>query len=354
MTKQQPFWLSQALANEVHQDATPLQGDISADVCIVGGGYTGLWTALHLKKANPQLDIAIIDKGLCGSGASGRNGGCMLTWSGKYLSLKRLYGEEEALRLVRASEAAVYRIRDFCQQENIDAQIRLDGALYTATNEAQLGSMNPILVELTRLGVNNWETCSTEDLLHQSGSARHIEGIYSPVAGSLQPGMLVRGLRQAALRRGVKIYENTPMLSLIKGQPAQVITPTGNVTAGKIVMAVNSWMPELFSQFSRSIVLVSSDMLITEPSPELLARSGLTDGKAVLDSRTFVHYYRSTPDGRLMLGKGGNMFAFNNRVIPAFDQASRYRKQLQDALGGFFPLLSDTKIEQTWTGPSDR
>ena len=110
----QAFWFEDALAREKAAAPVPLSKDIKTDVCIVGGGYTGLWTAIQLKQKSPELDIVIIDKGRCGSGASGRNGGCMLTWSTKYLSLKRLFGEYEAVRLVKASEQAVFDIRDFC------------------------------------------------------------------------------------------------------------------------------------------------------------------------------------------------------------------------------------------------
>jgi len=113
-------------------------------------------------------------------------------------------------------------------------------------------------------------------------------------------------------------------------------------------------MPSKYPSFNKHIVLVSSDMAITEPVPELLKEAGLNDGKAIVDSRIFVHYYRTTPDGRLMLGKGGNMFAFNNKVVPAFDQPSRYQPQLRKAIDTFFPYLKNTKIERTWTGPSDR
>ena len=95
-------------------------------------------------------------------------------------------------------------------------------------------------------------------------------------------------------------------------------------------------------------------MIITEPVPKLLEAQGLKDGKAVVDSRIFVHYYRTTPDGRLMFGKGGNMFAFNNKVSPAFDQPSKYQGLVRNAFDEFFPTLKNTKIDRTWTGPSDR
>lgn len=350
----QPFWFSQAIAQEQENSAKPLLGDISTEVCIVGGGYTGLWTALQLKMKSPQLDIVIIEKGLCGSGASGRNGGCMLTWSTKYSSLKRLYGEQEACRLVRASEEAPYQIRDFCLKYGIDAQLRLDGTLYTATNQAQLGSIEPTIAALKDKNLSSWEHWSPERVQQAAGSKRHIDGHFSPAAGSLQPALLVRGMKRVAQSMGVRIFENTPMDSIEQGQPAIVKTRQGHIRADKVVLAINAWTPEKYPQFSKNIVLVSSDMAITEPVPELLHQAGLDDGKAVVDSRIFVHYYRTTPDGRLMLGKGGNMFAFNNRVYPAFDQPSRYQDQLRNALDSFFPSLKNTRIERTWTGPSDR
>ena len=329
-------------------------GDIRTDVCIVGGGYTGLWTALALKQKQPELDIVVIDKGLCGSGASGRNGGCLLSWSTKYLSLRRLYGEAEACRLVRASEQAIYQIRDFCLEHGIDAQLRLDGILYTATNPAQSGYMDPVISGLVDGNINNWERWSLEKVQKDSGSPRHVQGYFSPAAGSVQPALLVRGMKRAAQSKGINIHENTPMDSVREDKPAVVKTQLGDISAKKVVLAINAWMPQKYPSLNRNIILVSSDILITEPVPALLADAGLNDGKAVVDSRLFVHYYRSTPDGRLMLGKGGNMFAFNNRVHPAFDQPSRYQAQLRHAMASFFPYLNNCRIERTWTGASDR
>lgn len=131
-------------------------------------------------------------------------------------------------------------------------------------------------------------------------------------------------------------------------------TPCGSVTAKKLVLALNAWMAEALPQFERSIAIVSSDMVITERCPELLRSMGLIDGVSVLDSRTFVHYYRSTEDGRLMLGKGGNTFARGGRIAPVFDQRSPYEGQLTQALHGFFPSLAGVPVTASWNGPSDR
>jgi putative aminophosphonate oxidoreductase len=320
----------------------------------VGGGYTGLWTAIQLKQKQPDLNIVLIDKGLCGSGASGRNGGCMLSWSTKYMSLRRLFGEPEASRLVQASEQALYQIRDFCLEHDIDAQLRLDGILYTATNQAQSGYMDPVISGLMDRNINSWERWPLEKVQKTSGSLHNIEGFFSPHAGSVQPALLVRGLKRVAQSMGVTIYENTSMDSVREGKPVVVNTLQGDISAKKVVLAINAWMPQKYPSFNKNIMLISSDMVITESVPCLLNDAGLKDGKVVVDSRVFVHYYRGTPDGRLMLGKGGNMFAFNNRIHAAFDQPSRYQAQLRESMERFFPYLKDCRIERTWTGPSDR
>jgi len=348
-----PFWLEQALFND--GDIAPaLQGHHRADVCIVGGGFTGLWTAIQAKQQDPGLDIAIIEADLCGAGASGRNGGCLLTWSPKFFTLRRLFGEAEAIRLVKASEAAVDLIADFCRAHGIDAELRRDGTLFTATNASQVGALDPVIQALEGCGIHSYQTLPPQEVARRSGSARNIAGVYSPIAATVHPGKLVRGLRRVALAMGIRIYERTAMLDFSRGQPAVVRTPCGTLAAKKLVLAMNAWMARALPQFERTIAIVSSDMVITEKCPELLHATGLTDGVSVLDSRTFVYYYRTTADGRVMLGKGGNTFAWGGRILPVFDRRSPYEAQLTEALRQFFPSLRDTPITASWNGPSDR
>lgn len=348
-----PFWLEQALFKD--GDLAPaLQGERTADVCIIGGGYTGLWTAIQTKQKNPELDIAILESDLCGAGASGRNGGCLLTWSAKFFTLRRLFGETEALRLVKASEAAVEHISQFCKANDVDAELRRDGTLYTATSQAQAGSMEPVMRELQACGIESYRTMPPDEVVRRSGSVRNLAGVYSPTAATVHPGKLVRGLRRVALDMGIRIYERSPMLDFTTGHPAVVRTPGGTMAARKLVLAINAWMASSLPQFERTIAVVSSDMVITEKCPELLAKIGLTDGISVLDSRTFVYYYRTTPDGRLMLGKGGNTFSWRGRIAPVFDQASPYVVELTQALRSFFPALGAAPMTASWNGPSDR
>lgn len=354
MSQMRPFWIEQALFGA--GDLAPaLQGEAQADVCIVGGGFTGLWTAIQAKQQAPQLDIVILESDLCGAGASGRNGGCLLTWSAKYFTLERLFGEAEAVRLVKASEAAVGHIAEFCKAHGIEAELRMDGTLYTATSKAQIGTMAPVMRALEERGIHSYRDLPPEEVARRSGSARNLAGVFSPYAATVHPGKLVRGLRRVALEMGIRIHERTPMVDFAAGPPVVVRTPTGSVRAGKLVLAMNAWMASAFpKQFERTIAIVSSDMVITERCPELLHGSGLVDGVSVLDSRTFVYYYRSTADGRLMLGKGGNTFAWRGRISPVFDQRSPYEDQLTQALRDFFPALANTPITASWNGPSDR
>jgi putative aminophosphonate oxidoreductase len=349
-----PYWLDQALKNQYATPCPPLQQDTRADVCIVGGGYTGLWTAVMIKEKNPELDVVIVEADICGAGASGRNGGCALSWSAKYFTLERLFGVEEAVRLVKESEQSIYAIGSFCEKYGVDADYRLDGTLYTATNKAQVSSTDGVIAALERNGINSFSKYALADVQRLAGSTRHIEGWFSPAAASVQPGMLVRGLRRVALDLGVRIFEGSPMTGLEQGLPTTIKTQGGNVVANRVVLAINAWMARGFPEFERSVAIVSSDMIITEPRPDLLERIGLTNGVTVLDSRIFVHYYHNTPDGRIMLGKGGNTFAYGGRMLPVFDQPSPYAGLLRNTLTEFFPEFADVGIAATWNGPSDR
>ncbi|AXO88045.1 FAD-dependent oxidoreductase [Pseudomonas parafulva] len=349
-----PFWLQQALASQSGSPCPPLQGDVRCNVCIVGGGYTGLWTALMLKQAQPTLDVLLIEADICGAGASGRNGGCALSWSAKYFTLERLFGVAEAVRLVSESERSIAAIGAFCQAHGIDCDYRRDGTLYTATNAAQVGSTDAVIAALERQGISSFQRLPLPQVQRRAGSRRHLEGWFSPAAATVQPAKLVRGLRRVALQHGVRIHEGTAMTKLQHGPVVAVHTPHGTVRADRVVLGLNAAMARQFRAFERSVAIVSSDMVITEPCAELLHQTGLDSGISVLDSRIFVHYYRTTFDGRLMLGKGGNTFAYGGRLSKVFDQPSPYRALLQRTLGEFFPSLAEVPLAASWNGPSDR
>ena len=354
MKKFQSFWFSNAIAKEKNITINQLKENINADICIVGGGYTGLWTAIKIKEKKPTTNIIIIEKDLCGSGASGRNGGCMIPLSSKFPAMKKIVGTKDAIKMVKASEEALNAIKQFCEINNLDAQIRINGIVYSATNNKHRGGFENLINDLKENNINSWERLSIEKIQKLTGSNRNIDGYFSPIGGSLQPALLVRGLKKVAEKKGVKIFERSAMLHYKDSHKIIVNTSLGSVECKKLVLAINAWTPSFFSFLSRSVILVSSDMIISEPINNELEKLNLNNGLVVLDSNLFTHYYRSTPDGRIMFGKGGNTFSFNNKVISSFDGPSTIESFLKKSLISFFPSLQNTKIIRSWNGPSER
>jgi len=185
-TSAKSLWLEEALAGA--EEAPPLQGGERADVCIVGGGYTGLWTALELKRRQPSLDVVLLEAEVCGAGASGRNGGFVLSWWAKFGSLAKLCGTGEALRLARASARAVAEIGDFCAEHGIDCHYRPDGWMWTATSTAQIGAWRPLVEERSaprrwpaaRAPTATWPVCT-------SGRRPPCSRRSSPAASAVSP-----------------------------------------------------------------------------------------------------------------------------------------------------------------------
>ena len=149
-------WFIEALQKEKELKVNQLDLNLNTDICIIGGGFTGLWTAIKIKEKKPESNIIIIEKDLCGSGASGRNGGCMIPQSTKFQGIKKIVGLNDAKKIVVSTEAAVNNIKDFCVQNNIDAQIRDDGVLYGATNKFHKGAFESLIKDLKENVINSW------------------------------------------------------------------------------------------------------------------------------------------------------------------------------------------------------
>ena len=348
-------WLDEALASENAEPSAALDTDIRADVCIVGGGYTGLWTAIRLKETEPAIDVVLIEKDLCASGASGRNAGFLLSLWAKFLSLEKICGTSEALRLAKASDDTVSEVIQFCADNNIDADIREDGWLWVATNAAQQGSWTETIDAIGRHGLTPIVEHSGEQAAARSGTTVHIGGAYESHAARVQPALLGRGLRRVAIERGVKIYEHTALESLAHGNPAVIKTTKGKVTAHRVVLAMNAWAIR-WAEIRKSIVVVTGDMIVTPPIPDRLEKMGWTDGLTASDGRALVQYYRATRDGRLAYGKGGmsGTFSFGNKVGAEVEGTSPSCDVVLAAMHKTFPSLADVGMAKSWRGPIDR
>ena len=347
------YWLQQALDGEGAAAAPPLASDLKTDVCIVGGGFTGLWTAIRLKEHEPALDVTIIEGDICGGGASGRNGGFCMTWMSKAEKLLEICGAQEGVRLLRESEAGVKAIGAFCAAEGVDCQFTHHGWIWTASNQAQAGAWADTVEQLEKLGVHAYEPLSREEVAARTGSDRHVAGVFEAGVATVQPAMLARGLRRVALQRGVRIHEGTRMTELVRGPKPAVRTARGAVSAQTVVLALNAWAHEL-PEFRRTVMPLAADAVVTEPVPETLAAIGLADCAAVSDSRLLVNYYRATIDGRMAWGKGGGGIPFAGRVGQSFDGPSPRRSQVRAEMARYYPALAEVPIAAAWRGPATR
>jgi len=343
------WWLEDALEGESPRPA--LAGEERADICIVGGGYTGLWTALRIKESDPAADVVVVEGDVCGGGASGRNGGFAMTLGHHFLNLREVCGTEEAVRLARASAEAVREIGRVCSEHGIDADYRLDGWLWVATNDAQRGAWESTIAAIEQAGESPFARLDPEEVRRRSGSAAHLEGVFEGVTATMHPAQLARGLARVAEEKGVRIFERSPMVGLEREAQLAVRTPLGRVRAERVVLALNAWAARL-RELRNGFVVMGSDVVATPELPEVLERIGWTDGVAISDSRLMVHYYRTTSSGRVIFGKGGSALAFGGRVGVA--GTARRRTWVTERLHRTYPELAAHPIDAYWTGPIDR
>ncbi|WP_371764807.1 NAD(P)/FAD-dependent oxidoreductase [Massilia sp.] len=346
------FWYAQALDRDSAL-APPLEETIQADVCIIGGGFLGLWSAIRLKKDNPAVSVALIERDRCGAGASGRNGGIATNWWAKYLSVMSICGESEARRICEAAESAIDEIGEFCSEHNIDAQFRKDGWLWTASNERQINSWRVLTESLDKHRANPFRPLTPGQVRERTGSPRTLAGIFDPNAATVQPAMLARGLRRVALELGVRIFEKTPLTNLERGANPVVHTPKGRVKAKKVVVAMNAWGAQ-FPELRRMIAIMSSDMVATAPVKSRLDAIGFSRGECMTDSRTVLNYWRNTPDGRIVFGKPLGQFAFAGRIGDLYERPTPAADKVAAEMRRFYPQLADVPVVSSWTGPIDR
>jgi putative aminophosphonate oxidoreductase len=349
--KHRSFWLEEVAGDS--PDQPPLSGTSKADVAIIGGGYVGLWTAIRIKQYEPACDVVVLEQDICGGGASGRNGGFVLSWWPKLASLAKLFGEAEAVRIGRQSEDAIGEIEQVCREHSIDADFRRGGWLWSATTEAQLGAWESVVGICERMGVEAFRRLEPAEVSRRARSKHHLAGVYEGSAAVVQPAALVRGLRRVALKLGVRIHEHCAVRSFSRGQPVRIQTRDATLHADKLVIAANAWAASI-RELRRAIAVISSDIVLTEPIPQRLEEIGWHRDLAITDSQLMVDYYRVTRDGRIAFGKGGWTIAFGGNIGANFDRNARRAAEVTADLRRYYPMLADVTIARDWSGPIDR
>lgn len=345
------FWLQSA--EPTLQPSPALQGSHSADIVIVGGGFVGLWTALTLKEHEPDCRVMVLEQDVCGGGASGRNGGFVMSWWPKIQSLSSFCSPEQALFLAQRAERAISELGEFCQQHNIDAAFKQKGWLWTATCEAHIDAWNATLAACERVGASPFERLSRQEVARRTGSDVHLAGVLERSNATVQPAALVRGMRRVALKAGVEIYENTAVREIQPGRPVQLVTTHGRVAANNVVLATNAWsaaIPELAKLF----VPVGSSIVVTQPIGERLNSMGWSGAEAITDSQLMVDYYRTTADGRIAFGKGTGSLSYGSRMGKVFSEDAVGIGLTTADLRRTYPMLDDVEVSHSWSGPIDR
>jgi glycine/D-amino acid oxidase-like deaminating enzyme len=342
------WWLEEA--GEV-VPTRALDGNATADVVVVGGGYLGLWTAWQLLELEPSLDVVLLEAEVCGHGPSGRNGGfCETLWPDAAI-LRERSGDAAALAVCRASEDAVRGIGAWCEANGVDAWYRPAPMLRVATTESQLGSWDAVVRAAAQLGTpEEVVPVSAGEARARCDSPLFLGGAHFRLNATVQPARLALGLREKLLERGVRIYERTQVMRLHRD--GSVETRTGRIRARASVLAVNSRATG-FPGYRLSLALASSHIVLTEPVPDVLEELGWTNGEAIVDSRLLVHYTRTTADGRIAFGWGGGEMGFDGRVARRLEVDPRAIERARAGLVRFFPQLRGRAVTHAWGGPID-
>jgi glycine/D-amino acid oxidase-like deaminating enzyme len=348
------WWLREALElPEFVGDPSPrLDTDTKADVVILGGGYTGMWTAWFLTELDPGANVVILEQDVCGGGPSGRNGGFVNSFWDDLDFLVDRFGDDAALGVCRQGQASVDAIGRFLSDHGIDAWFAADGTLAVASSTAQIGSWADLILLADRLGIQDTIVAlDRDDVRGMVDSPVFHGGVLSPGA-TVQPARLARGLRRVLMERGVRIHEGSPVTRFGAGDPAIAETAAGTVRADAAVIAVNAWAQH-WRRFKRTITVRGSYIVLTAPAPELLAATHWTNGLGVSDHRSAIHYVRTTPDGRIAFGIGGMQPDLARHIDPRFAYDESSVRVAIDDLHRMFPSFRDVAIEAAWGGPID-
>ena len=346
------FWIDEA---GLPDPSVALEGRVEADVAIVGGGFTGMWTAWHLSKAEPDLRIALVESHRIGCGPSGRNGGFADSMWVSFEAMKSRFGLPDALRLARASEDSVRQIGEFCSEQGLDAWYTPAGYLNVSTTPAQdeIGRSN--VEAILEAGVEGEVRALDPSEVGQiCESPRFRGGVFYEAAATVQPARLGFGIRTALLERGVELFESSPVRRVEDGPGGvRVLTDRGRVDAGQVVLASGPSLAGRGSPIRHNVTIASSHMVITEPVPDLLEEIGWTGGQAISDFKSLLSYFRTTPDGRIAFGWGGGRIAAGGRRFGRAEVDPEVIGQVELGLREYFPGLADRRIEHAWGGPID-
>lgn len=325
----------------------PLSGDTTADVCVVGGGYTGLWTAYYLKKAAPFLRITVLEQKFCGYGASGRNGGWLYNGIAGRDRYARLHGHEAAVRLQQAMNATVDEVIRAAGEERIDADIHHGGVLEVAYTPAQLARLKEFHATELSYGESDRTLHGARETAERIRVTGAVGSSWTPHGARLHPVKLVKGLAAAVEALGVTIHESTPVTEI---RPKHAITPYGTVRAPYVLRCTEGFTAALKGQ-RRTWLPMNSSMIVTAPLPaDVWDTIGWAGRETLGDMAHAYMYAQRTADDRIALGGRGVPYRFGSRTDNDGRTQAATIEALREILVRFFPQLTGARIDHAWSG----
>jgi len=325
----------------------PLAGEISADVCIIGGGFTGLSSALALRREG--LDVVVLEAEAIGFGASGRNAGHLTPTIGKDLpTLLRMYSRERVRGLLHLQEAAISHVERLIRDHAIDCDYEATGTLIAAVPPRQHAAIDRAAAAAHSMGIPG-------ELLDETGLDRRdiprsfTRGYFEPHGGVLDPGRYVRGLGAAARSAGAKIFEGSRVVGIDEGDRPSVRTQNGRVRCRSVVIATNAYTPSL-GRMKTAGIRIQVQLFKTEPlSPDQLRAVGWRGREGIYTAHEILESYRLTRDNSIVGGSKFIRTGYGHRVLPDVDDVAARR--IVEAFRSRFPEVRDVKIAREWGGP---
>jgi glycine/D-amino acid oxidase-like deaminating enzyme len=330
--------------------SAPLSQDLTVDVAVIGAGYTGLAAAYHLKTAEPTLNLAVLEAETAGFGASGRNAGFVMTLFGASVALmKTLHGKERLRTAHEYMESAIAGLEAMIAEHAIDCDYERAGFLRVATAPRYVSRIRKEIDLFRSLGIEGMEWLDAEALAARVRSPAFLGGCWEPGCGLLNPVKWLEALRKLSLARGAALFEGTRVEAVQKkGRRYELVTGSGVVRAEKVVFATNGYT-HLIPGLASKQVPAFAYIVVTEPlSPEQRAHLGWAGREGIEDGRNFMHFYRLTPDNRVLAGGGPGLVPFGGRM--QHDASPTAWAHLERFITATFPALAGIRITHRWGG----
>ncbi len=344
------YWLAHLPRHEV----TSLQAPAETDIVVIGGGLTGLWTALFLKELDPAREVAVVEQGIAAWGASGRNAGMLAETIDHTHGLAiQHFGRAEAARLAALGEANVRELTDFLRDRDIQCDYEPSGRFMASFTEAHLAEAQRNLDVARSLGIESHRVLTREQMQAEVHSPLYIGGLEVRGGGILDPARMTDGLRREAQRLGVRVFERTRVERIEEDGAGVRLTANGTtLRARRAVLGTSAYTHHLLPQVRHRFIPLYDYIMVSEPLTAAQWESiGWKGRQGITDGRTFFNYYRPTADGRVLWGTSEATYYRGNRVDASCDHSPRHEEALRASWRRTFPQLADLEWPYAWGGP---